>query len=118
MPFDPSVQDELLQVAQLRLAQRAAATPLTREEIAATVDRLLGAFPEWVGRASREAAIASLGSDFSTFIGEESVLVQRDTYAPWLNERREDIAWRYWERYRTWLVRRRLPRWSGLAGCH
>lgn len=109
MALDPVVQDELLQMAQLRLAQRTPSSPLTREEIAATVDRLLGAFPEWIGRASREAAIASLGSDFSTFIGMESVLVQADTYAPWLDERRESIRWRYWERYRTWLVRRRLP---------
>jgi hypothetical protein len=109
MALDPVVQDELLQMAQLRLAQRATSSPLTREEIAAAVDRLLGAFPEWIGRASREAAIASLGSDFSTFIGMESVLVQTDTCAPWLDERREGIRWRYWERYRTWLIRRRLP---------
>lgn len=109
MAFDPAVQDELLQMAQLRLSQRPAGTPLTREEIAATVDRLLSAFPEWAGRALRDAAVASLGTDFSTFIGEESVLVQPDTYAPWLNDRRQDVDWRYWERYRTWLVRRRLP---------
>ena len=69
MPLDPARQNELIQMAQMRLAQRDTNDPLSREEIGAVIDRLLAAFPEWQGHTSRDAAIAQLGSIFSTFIG-------------------------------------------------
>jgi len=99
--------DPLVELAQLRLSQRASTDPLAREEIAAAVDQLLVAFPEW--RAARDAAVARLATMYSTFIGEESVLRARDTHAPWLDARREEVRWRFWERYRTYLVQRQIP---------
>jgi hypothetical protein len=109
MPIDQTCQDELIQMAQLRLAQRVSSDPLTREEIGQTLDRLLAAFPEWRDRTSRDAAIAHLGTLFSTFIGEESVLRADDNHVPWLDGRRDSIRWRFWERYRTFLIRRGMP---------
>ncbi|HEX8125174.1 MAG TPA: Z1 domain-containing protein [Allosphingosinicella sp.] len=109
MAINPDFQAELVQMAQLRLSQRAAEVPLSREEIGATLDRLLAAFPEWRNETSRDAAIAELSTIFSTFIGDESVLQADDDHLPWLNDRRDEIPWKYWERYRSWLIRERLP---------
>ncbi|TIP24251.1 MAG: hypothetical protein E5X67_29845 [Mesorhizobium sp.] len=104
-----AAQRELVQMSQLRLAQRPTGEPLTREEIAATVDRLLTAFPEWRDTTTRNAAISELSAIFSTFVGEASVLTADDGHVPWLDEHRELIEWRYWERYRSYLIGRRLP---------
>ncbi len=109
MAINPDFQLELVQMAQLRLSQRATDVPLSREEISATLDRLLAAFPEWREEISRDAAIAQLGTIFSTFIGEESVLRANDDHLPWLNERRDEIRWKFWERYRSYLIRQQLP---------
>ena len=109
MAINPDFQLELVQMAQLRLSQRATDVPLSRDEIGATLDRLLAAFPEWRNEISRDAAIAQLGTIFSTFIGEESVLRADDGHLPWLNERRDEIRWKFWERYRSFLIRQQLP---------
>jgi hypothetical protein len=109
MPIDPDAQTQLVELAQLRLSQRGAADPLSREEIARTVDQLLAAFPEWRDRISLDAVLATLGSLFSTFVGEESVLRADDNHALWLDGRRDQIEWRLWERYRTYLIRKRMP---------
>jgi hypothetical protein len=109
MAINPDFQTELVQMAQLRLSQRGADVPLSREEIGATLDKLLAAFPEWRNETSRDAAIAQLGTIFSTFIGDESVLQADDDHRPWLVDRRDDIAWKYWERYRSYLIRQQLP---------
>lgn len=109
MTIDSAAQRELIQISQLRLAQRSADVPLTRDEIAATVDRLLRAFPEWHATTSRDAAIIELSTIFSTFIGEASVLIADDGHRPWLDGRRDQIEWRFWERYRSYLIGRGLP---------
>jgi len=109
MAINPDFQLEFVQLAQLRLSQRASDAPLSRDEIGTTLDRLLAAFPEWRNEISRDAAIAQLGTIFSTFIGDESVLRADDGHLPWLNERRDDISWKFWERYRSFLIRQQLP---------
>ena len=45
MPVDQNAQDQLVEVARLRLSQRLSATPLSRDEIANVVDQLLTACP-------------------------------------------------------------------------
>jgi hypothetical protein len=109
MAINPDFQLEFVQMAQLRLSQRIADTPLSRDEIGATLDRLLTAFPEWRNGVSRDSAMAQLGMIFSTFIGDESVLRADDAHLPWLNQRRDEIRWKFWERYRSYLIRRQLP---------
>jgi hypothetical protein len=106
---DGASQNQLVELAQLRLSQRTSIDPLTREEIAATVDQLLGAFPEWRALVSRDSVLAQLATLFSTFIGEESILRGRDDHVPWVDGRRDDIDWRFWSRYRTQLVRTHIP---------
>lgn len=107
--INPDFQSELVQMAQLRLSQLGSGVPLSREEIGSTLDKLLAAFPEWRDDTSRDAAIAQLMTIFSTFIGDESILQADDEHVPWLNARRGEIPWKYWERYRTWLIRQQLP---------
>lgn len=109
MPIDPNMQEQLIQLAQLRLSQRIPAEPLSRDEIAHTVDQLLLAFPEWRSLTSRELALAHLGTIFSTFVGEESILRGDDDHAPWLDGVRDEVKWAFWRRYRTYLIRRRMP---------
>lgn len=109
MTIDAAAQRELVQISQLRLAQRPAGEPLTREEIATTIDRLLTAFPEWRDATSKAAALTELSMIFSTFIGEASVLTANDGHVPWLDSRRDQIEWRFWERYRSYMIGRRLP---------
>lgn len=109
MTIDSAAQRELVQISQLRLAQRASDVPLTKEEIAATVDQLLRAFPEWQGSVSRDAAVVELSTIFSTFIGEASILTGDDQHTPWLDSHRDQIEWRFWDRYRSHLIGRHLP---------
>lgn len=109
MAINPDFQAELVQMAQLRLSQRAADIPLSRDEIGSTLDKLLAAFPEWRSETSRDFAIAQLGTLFSTFIGDESVLRGDDRHVLWLNDRRSEIRWKYWDRYRSFLIRQQLP---------
>lgn len=109
MPIDPNTQEQLIQLAQLRLSQRVSTEPLSRDEIALTVDQLLLAFPEWRSLTSREMALAHLGTIFSTFVGEESILRGDDDHTPWLDDERDQIRWGLWTRYRTYLIRRRMP---------
>jgi len=107
--IDPASQSQLVELAQLRLSQRASTDPLTREEIAAVVDQLRAAIPEWSTCTSKDTAVAQLATLFSTFIGEEAVLRGIDQHTPWLDGRRGSIDWRFWDRYRKYLVRRHIP---------
>jgi hypothetical protein len=107
MAPDQNSQNQLVELAQLRLSQHISAAPLSRDEIAQVVDQLLTAFPEWRDVTSRSQALAQLGTLFSTFVGEESVLHADDGHVPWLEGRSN--RWQFWNRYRTYLIRRRIP---------
>lgn len=109
MSLQQSAQEHLIELAQMRLSQRGSALPLSRDEIAQTLDQLLTAFPEWRELTSRSDALAQLGTLFSTFVGEASILRGDDSHTPWLEGRREDIDWKFWGRYRKYLVRRQMP---------
>ncbi|RWY68522.1 hypothetical protein EHI46_24175 [Rhizobium leguminosarum] len=106
---DQAFQLELVQMAQLRLSQRKSASPVTRQEISETLDRLFSAFPEWKSATSSTAAMSQLEMIFSTFIGDASILQAEDGHLPWLKDTRDSISWRYWERYRALLIRQQLP---------
>lgn len=98
---------QLVALAQMQLASRNPAEPLTRDAIETVVDQLLTAFPAW--REVREPALVQLTTMFSTFIGEASVLRARDSHVLWVNGRRDAIDWRFWDRYRKYLIQQRIP---------
>src|SRR5437660_1712818 len=51
-----------------------------------------------------------LEADVSVFVGQGSVLEDHDAnHRPWLDARRADIEWRFWDAYREWSLRRIPP---------
>lgn len=107
--IEQASQDQLVELSRVMLSRRAAEEPLTKEEIGRIVDHFRNSMPEWKELTSRENAVAQLSTIFSTFIGEESVLVDPADHRPWLNARRPSIEWRFWDRYRRYLISRHFP---------
>jgi hypothetical protein len=53
----------------------------------------------------REELIAELQRSFAVWIGEERTITDDDgNWEPWLDKRKADIHWRYWSRYRQYLL--------------
>jgi hypothetical protein len=51
-----------------------------------------------------------LEADISVFVGQGSVLEDHDAnHRPWLDARRADVEWRFWDAYREWSLRRIPP---------
>ena len=51
-----------------------------------------------------------LEADISVFVGQGTVLEDHDAnHRPWLDARRGDIDWRFWDAYREWSLRRMPP---------
>jgi len=51
-----------------------------------------------------------LEADISVFIGQGTVMVDDDAnHRPWLDARRAEINWRFWDAYREWQLRRTPP---------
>lgn len=48
--------------------------------------------------------VADLEASFQTFIGTERILESDEDWVAWLNTRRGDISWRFWDRYRLYLA--------------
>lgn len=48
--------------------------------------------------------VAELESDYQTLIGVERALVSEDDgWAPWLNKRKAEVDWFFWDRYQQYL---------------
>ena len=67
------------------------------------VDMVLSIKPEWESSVDKGKLVKDLETIFSTWIGEARTLEGNDTHKPWLHERRTDIDWRYWTRYKQFL---------------
>ena len=98
--------------AQMRIQAlvQEGATALTSELIRAEVKAVI-AF--WQARdVDADALVADLESSFQTVIGRERFLVgDRDGYEPWLESRKGEISWRFWDRYEQFLLREKG--WAG-----
>ncbi len=73
------------------------------EIIREQVDIVLKNFSGNSGFIDRDQLIKELETIFSTWIGEAITLEGNDTHEPWLLNKRQDIEWRYWRRYRQYL---------------
>jgi hypothetical protein len=52
-----------------------------------------------------EALVAELEASFQTVIGVEHTLLGKDeAYEPWLDKRKAEITWRFWDRYQQYLL--------------
>lgn len=67
------------------------------------VETVFSIKPDWKATVDQEKLVKELETIFSTWIGEARTLEGNDTHQPWLHERRTDIDWRYWKRYRQFL---------------
>jgi hypothetical protein len=96
--------------AQMKLGQKIAgwAPPLTSDDIRKVV---LGTI-EFFGceDVDAEALVADLEASFQTVIGIEHTLLGKDeAYAPWLDKRKAEITWKFWDRYQQYLLQEK--RW-------
>lgn len=81
---------------------------MIREEVIATV-AFAGATAEDV---DVEELIAEFERDYHTFVGKPQTLnYDEDGWEPWVAKSKAEIDWRWWERYRTYLLHeQRLPK--------
>jgi hypothetical protein len=79
--------------------------PLTREDISASAEQVL-AMPMFTGIVDRELLIAELEQIFTVWSNDPTTLGSDDDHVPWLAQRRADIDWRFWNRYRLYMIQR------------
>ncbi|MGB5133821.1 MAG: Z1 domain-containing protein [Prochlorococcaceae cyanobacterium] len=87
-------------------------TSLPEGRIAEVVNKSL----EFLGITGIDTAklIAELESSYQTLIGEERALwSDEEGWAPWLNKRKGDVDWYFWNRYQDYL--RNEKAWPGLT---
>ena len=73
------------------------------EIIREQVDKVINMLAENSESLDREQLIKELETIFSTWIGDAITLEGRDNHEPWLFNKRQDIDWRYWNRYKQYL---------------
>ena len=86
--------------------------PLTREDIAASVDQVLS-MPMFCGAVDRERLIAELEQIFTVWSNDPTTIGNDDDHVPWLPQQRADIDWRFWDRYRLYHDSAAEPRACG-----
>lgn len=94
-------------MCQLALAstRERSGQPLTREDIAASVDQVMS-LAMFAGAVDRDALIEELEQIFTVWSNDPTVIGNDIDHVPWLAQRRADIEWRFWNRYRLFLINR------------
>lgn len=94
-------------MCQLALASTKELTgqALTRDDIAKSVDQVLS-LGMFSGVVERDALIAELEQVFTIWSNDPTVIGNDVDHVPWLAQRRGDIDWRFWSRYRLFMINR------------
>ena len=92
--------ENVIGLAQMFIRSRMDDNPLTRDRISESVDTVLSMRAEWRERIDRERLIRELEARFSVWIGREISLVDEENHIYWLPLNRNNISWRYSNRYR------------------
>lgn len=102
-----SLHQTALNMCQLALAstRERSGQPLAREDIAASVDQVMS-LAMFAGDVQRGALIEELEQIFTVWSNDPTVLGNDIDHVPWLAQRRADIEWRFWNRYRLFLINR------------
>jgi hypothetical protein len=79
---------------------RGSTGPLTREAIAAKVAIALSLDPQWKAQVDDDSLTRDLETQFSVWIGRPHTLDDPTDHVAWLPQKRNTVAWPYWERYR------------------
>lgn len=77
--------------------------PLSREQIARQAAEVAG-LPTFAGQVDLERLIAQLERDFTVWSNDPRALANDDDHVPWLPRRRGEIDWRFWNRYKLFLI--------------
>ena len=99
-------------IATLLIEKLQGERSITPEDISQQVDLAIqspGAEP--LSDVERKKLIAELESYYQTVIGVERELLGDDEgWEAWLPDRRAEIGWKYWDRYRKYLSRKSFPK--------
>ncbi|MFC1680351.1 Z1 domain-containing protein [Pseudomonadota bacterium] len=78
---------------------------LTQELIRHSVTQALAIVPGNTDEIDVEQLVAEFERDYHTFVGQVLTLSDdEDGWEPWIAKEKSDICWRYWERFRTYLL--------------
>lgn len=96
-----------LNMCRLALADKKerSGRPLKREEIAASAEQVV-AMPMFSGVVNCGALIAELEQIFTVWSNDPTTLGSDDDHVPWLSHKRAEIDWRFWGRYRLYMIQR------------
>lgn len=102
-----SLHQTALNMCQLALvsARELSGQPLTRDDIAASVDQVK-ALAMFGAGVEREALIEELEQIFTVWSNDPTVIGNDADHVPWLANKRADIEWRFWNRYHLFLINR------------
>src|SRR4051794_29039652 len=102
-------------VMTLMAAERANGQMATSESIAQKIDAIItmyGAIREadFTGAIDRDALQRDIESSFNVFMGNANLMSDDSDHEPWLEAARDNIEWRFWNRYRQYqLAVNRMP---------
>ncbi len=102
---------KLIATGQIEVAKRKANGQLTLEIIKEKVKKSI-IDADAVGVVDEDLLVAQFERDYHTFVGEVLTLqTDEDGWEPWLSKSKAKIAWKHWERYRTYLLQQNnLPK--------
>jgi hypothetical protein len=98
---------DVVATAQMLLNQSLEGAPraLTTEEIESAVTRAMSFYD--CRHLPKVRIVAELEASYQTIIGAERTLYgEEEGYEPWLSKRKAEIDWRFWTRYRQYLLQR------------
>jgi hypothetical protein len=82
---------------------------LTTDMIIEQVELILSMRPTWRENIDKDMLVRELESMFNTWIGEARTLEDPDLkHDPWIDKKSAEIKWRYWNRYKLYLLSRGL----------
>ena len=102
-----SLHQTALNMCQLALASKkeSGRDALTREDIAESVDQVMS-MSMFAGVVGREALIEELEQIFTVWSNDLTVIGNDVDHLPWLAQKRAEIDWRFWNRYRLFMINR------------
>jgi hypothetical protein len=91
----------MLQVALSEVKEKSG-KPLTREQISDEIDEItqLKKYSE----VNKEWLLEQLEVLFTVWTGAPEILVNKEGHEPWLNQKKSEIDWRFWNRYSLYLA--------------
>ena len=107
MTTENDALDRARRIALTLLADRRFPTP---EDLEQAVDAAIAASGAYGPPVDRDALHRALAADVNVYVGDPTVLIDPDAdHRPWLDARRAEIPWRFWDAYEAHLRRRLAP---------